>query len=242
MGINRIIYEAYRDEDGLMSYGLQFVNNSGVVTLDSELARLVVIEFGDYIPNSEGGLTSIINFSQPITTQEPPLIFARPTTEAGTAAISNVQVYGSPGGWTGFSIRTRSVQYLQPRGKWFAGAFRAKAVATYGMRLWDGAGNLLFDSGTPCAVFTSAFQNWTYRFNQQLTIGNSNFFSVANSFPESDYMLINNFGMNLTAGNNNGRLITSLWDFPNKTLYAVGTATANPNSFNLPALFARMVV
>ncbi|RZA30823.1 MAG: hypothetical protein EOP02_00230 [Proteobacteria bacterium] len=225
-----------------MSYGLQIVNNSGVVTLDSELARLVVLESGDYIPNNEGGLTSIVNFAQAVTTPEPPLIFARPTTEAGIAAISNVQIYGSAGNWTGFSIRSRGTKYLQPRGKWFSAAFRARAVATYGMRLWDGAGNILFDSGTPCAVFTSAFQNWTYRFTQQLDIGNSNFFSVANPFPESDYMLINNFGMNLVAGGGTGRLVTSLWDFTNKTLYAVGTTSANPNSFNLPALFARMVV
>ncbi|KGF63614.1 hypothetical protein [Pseudomonas lutea] len=225
-----------------MAYGLQFVNNSGVVTLDSEFARLVVIESGDYIPNSDGGLTSIVSFAQAITTPEPPLIFARPTTEAGTAAISSVQIYGTPGAWTGFSVRTRSVDYLQPRGKWFAAAFEARAVAAYGMRLWDGAGKLLFDTGTPCAVFTAAFQTWTYRFTQQLAIGNSNFFSVSNPFPESDYMLINNFGMSLVAGNNPGRLLTSLWDFPNKTLYAVTTSTANPNSMNLPALFARMVV
>lgn len=225
-----------------MSYGLQFINNSGLVTLDSEYARMVVLESGNYIPNSDGGLTSGVMFAQTVTTPEPPLIFVRPTSEAGTAAIATVALFGSPGAWTGFSVRTRSVNYLQPRGRWFTAAFRARATAAYGMRLWDGSANLLFDSGTPCAVFTAAFQNWTYQFTQQLTIGNSNFYAVPYAFPESDYMLINNYSMNLVAGAAAGRLISSLWDFPNKKLYAVTTATSNPTAINLPAVFARIVV
>ncbi|MFK3794708.1 hypothetical protein [Pseudomonas sp. NPDC088444] len=224
-----------------MSFGFQFVNNSNVVTLDSEFARMVVLESGNYVPNSDGGINAVVNFSRVIMSQEPPLIFARPTTENGISAISSVIIYGSPGAWTGFSIRSRSNNYLQPRGRWFTAAFKAQAVSTYGMQIWDGSANLLFDSGNPCAVFTVAYQNWTYAFTQTLDIGVSNFFTNPKPLNETDYMLINNYSMNVIGGSNSGSLISSLWDFPNGILYAVTTSSANSRGFYVPALFARLV-
>jgi hypothetical protein len=225
-----------------MTYGLQFTNTAGVITLDSEVARLSVMFTGVYSPNADSNLTAIVNFPAPITTQEPPLIFARPTTSAGTAAISSVVVFGSAGNWTGFQIRTRSVNYLQPNGKWFAAIFKSTPAAQYGLRMWDGAGQTVFDNGNQCAVFTRAFQNWTYAFSQQLDIGATNFFEVPFDFPEGEYMLINNFGMSMVGGNPTGRLLGCLWDFSNRKLYATTTSTSNPNTIYLPALFAKLVI
>jgi hypothetical protein len=223
-----------------MSYGLSFVNNNDVVVLDSEFARLVVVSSGTYWPNAEHGLGSIVAFPHVITTQEPPLIFARPDTSPGIAAIASVIIGGSPGAWTGFSLRTRSVHFLRPSGRWFAAVFQPTATAPYGLRLWDGGARLLFDSGTPCAVFSRAFANWQYVKSENLAIGYSNFYTVPFDFPENEYLMINNFSMNMVAGNNPGRMLSSLWDFNSRQLWAVTTSTSNPTAFYLPALFGKL--
>ncbi|WP_122559696.1 hypothetical protein [Pseudomonas viridiflava] len=222
-----------------MSFGLRFVNNSNVVTVDSEFARLTVLMSGTYAPNAESGLTAIVSFPSAINTQEPPLVFARPNTESGRAVISSVIMYGSPGNWTGFQIRTRSTEFLRPNGRWFAAAFKASRVASFGMRLFDAGGNVIFDSGTPCAIFTRAFQNWTFEFDQTLTIGSTNFYSVPFDFPENEYILINSFAMSMVGGNNPGRILGCMWDFSARKLYATATGTSNPTAFYLPALFAK---
>lgn len=223
-----------------MSFGLRFMNNSNVVTLDTEFARLTVLASGTYAPNAESGLTSIVTFPAAITTQEPPLVFARPTTQPGRAAISSVIISGSPGNWTGFQIRTRSTEFLQPNGKWFAAAFKAAPTARFGMKLFDASGSLIFDSGTPCAIFTRSFQNWTYVFNQKLNIGSTNFYTVPFNFPENEYILINSFSMNRIAGNSYGCILGCLWDFSAGVLYATSTGSSNPYAFYLPALFAKL--
>lgn len=224
-----------------MSFGLRFVNDSNVVTLDSEFARLAIAASGTYSPNAENGLTSIVTFPAAITTQEPPLIFARPNTSAsGRAVISSVIIYGSPGNWTGFQIRTRSTEFLQPNGRWFAGVFKSTPVAKFGMRLFNAQGGLIFDTGVPCAQFTRSFQNWTYEFNQQLTIGSTNFYSVPFDFPENEYIMINSFSMNMVAANTPGRVLSCMWDFSARKLYALTTGSSNPFAFYLPALFAKM--
>ena len=74
-----------------MSHGLTFNNNSDVVTLDSEFARLVIIHKGIYGP--AGG-----DFPSVVTSQEPPLIFVRPSA----GGFQWVSLKGSPGNWTGF--------------------------------------------------------------------------------------------------------------------------------------------
>lgn len=223
-----------------MTFGLRFMNNSNVVTLDSEFARLTIRESGTYAPNAESGLTSIVYFATPIETQEPPLVFARPRTEPGRAAINTVIMYGSPGNWTGFQVRTRSIHFNRPYGKWFVAVFKSKAVAKFGMRLFNAAGGVIFDSGTSCAIFTRAFQNWSYEFTEQLDIGSTNFYSVPFNFPENEYILINSFSMNMIAGNSPGRLLGCVWDFSAGKLYATTTSTSNPYAFYLPALFAKM--
>lgn len=144
-----------------MSYGLTFINNSNQVVIDSEFARLNVICNGRYAPTQESGLGSTTFFPRVITSAEPPLVFCRPDT-GGIAGLTAMQVIGSAGNWTGFYVRAYDINTAQPNGRYFAATFGAQPVATYGMRLWDGSSKLLFDSGTPTALFTRAFQNWVY--------------------------------------------------------------------------------
>jgi hypothetical protein len=153
-----------------------------------------------------------------------------------------VTIVGSAGNWTGFTLRTRNVNYAQPNGKWFAAAFQPRAEAPYGLRLWGEDAGLLFDSATPCAVFTRAFQTWTYVRTEQLDIGYTNIFRVTgpSAIPEDEYLMVNNFAMNMCAGNSPGRTLTSMWNFSTNELYVGTTSTANPVFMYLPALFAKM--
>lgn len=224
-----------------MAYGLEFKNNSDVVIIDSEFARLMVISSGRYAPTEEAGMGSTTYFARPVTSQEPPLVFVRPDTVAGIAGISKVRLIGSEGNWTGFYVRTYSNATAQPNGRYFVGAYAAQEVADYGMRLWDGAGKLLFDSGTPNASFTRSFQGWTYIKSDMTDQGlYRNYYSVPFDFPQNEYMLINTFGMSMTSGGVIPRQLYCTWDFTTNTLYAVTVAANNPFNFFLPAVFAKM--
>jgi hypothetical protein len=226
-----------------MAYGLEFRNNSNVVTIDSEFARLMVISSGRYAPTEEGGMGSTNYFARPVTSQEPPLVFVRPDTVAGVAGLSNMRLIGSAGNWTGFYVRAYSNATAQPNGRYFVAAFAAQAVAQYGMRLWDGSGKMLFDSGTPNASFTRAIQNWTYVKSDQSDQGlYRNYYSVPFNFPQDEFILINNFGMSMVSGGNIPRQLYCTWDFAVNTLYAITSAANNPFAFFLPAMFAKMAV
>ncbi len=226
----------------MASYGLTFVNNSNQVVIDSEFARLNVICSGRYAPTQESGLGSSTAFPRVITSQEPPLVFCRPDT-GGIAGLTAMQVIGSAGNWTGFYVRAYDVNTNQPNGRYFAATFGAQPVATYGMRLWDGSSKLLFDSGTPTALFTRAFQNWTYQRSDTSQTGSSrNYYTVPFNFPENEYLLINTFGMNMLTGSASGRLVKTLWDFNSGVLYAITDGFSNPFAFFMPAVFAKLAV
>jgi len=223
-----------------MSFGVQFQNNQNLVILDSEFSRLNVISKGELQQNFTN------YFERPATTQEPPLIFVK-FYDPGTGVYANgggCSPLGEPGNWTGFFFRPTFGQTptFAP-GKWFACQFGAQAVASYGMRLWDQTGKMLFDSGTPTALFTHSFQNWTYVTS---TLGDTgaytNFYTVPYDFSSDEYMLINNFGMKLIAGELNGRTVGTRWDFAANKLWAITVAFNNPYDFHLPALFAKLTV
>jgi hypothetical protein len=227
-----------------MSYGLEFTNNSNIVTLDSEYARLAIICSGRYSPTQESNLGSVTAFPAPITTQEPPLVFVRPDA-SGVPALTRCKILGSAGAWTGFYVRAQSNSYAQPNGQYFAAAFRASVSAEYGMRLWDGASTVIYDNGNPSALFTRAFQNWTFEKTvyDSATTNYFNYYKTLEAMPPAgEFLLLNTFSMNMVAGNNPGRLVASLWDFPNGVLRAMTTSTSNPTAFYMPALFAKKVV
>lgn len=226
-----------------MGYGLQFINNSNSVILDSEFARLTILGSGRYSPNQESGLGSVTNFPQTISSIEPPLVFVRPDTVAGgVAGICFMRVLGSPGAWTGFYVRAYDVNTLQPNGRWFAAAFISRPAASFGLRMWDASGTLIFDSGTQVAVFTRSFQNWSYV--KSVSSGGNifHYYRVDFNFPENEYVMINNFGMNMVAGNNPGRTLYMLWSFSEGVLYAVTASSSNPQPFYLPAIFAKLAI
>lgn len=224
-----------------MSFGLSFSNNQNTVVLDSEFSRLCIISTGRYWPTQESGRGSVTAFPRAVTSQEPPLVFIRPDTSGVMGAAGRMFLTGSPGNWTGFYVRTFSTKTAPPSGRYFVAAFAAQPVATYGMRLWDGQGKLLYDTGTPTALFTRSFANWTYiKSEQSDTTAYRNYYRVDFNFPENEYLMINSFGMGLLAGSIVGRTLFSLWDFAGGNMWAITEAFVNPLDFHLPAVFAKM--
>lgn len=224
-----------------MSYGVQFINNNDVVTLDSEFVRLMVISSGRYTPNQDGGMGSVTTFPVAVTSQEPPLVFVRPDTVNAIAGMCQVRLLGSAGNWTGFYMRAYSASIGSLNGRYFVAAFGAQPIAQYGVRLWGSTGQLLFDSGTPSATFTRAFQNWNYVKDDITDQGLRRiYYTVPFNFPQDEFMLLNTFGMSMTSGSGIPRALYCWWDFPNNTLYAITVAASNPFAFFLPAVFAKM--
>lgn len=225
-----------------MTYGLEFLNGSNLVVLDSVYARLCVISGGALAADP----VSTNYFSSPVNTQEPPLVFVRLRNPGGglVGQIGGFVPIGSPGNWTGFIVGSTYVDSRQTfaPGDWFACQFGGQAVADYGMRLWDEGSRVLFDSGTPTANFTRSAQNWTYAKSiQRQTTYYENYYTINFMFDNTEFQMINQFGMNLLSSDNVGRTIGSWWDWPENRLWAVTGAFGNPLDFHLPALFAKRV-
>ncbi|QRR31055.1 hypothetical protein ICJ33_06465 [Pseudomonas simiae] len=210
-----------------MSHGLTFNNNSDVVTLDSEFARLVVIHKGIYGP--AGG-----DFPSVITSQEPPLIFVRPST----GGFQWVSLKGSPGNWTGFINGASGGS-----GSFFVAAYESAPTAQYGLRLWDGDAKQLFDNGTPCAQFTDVVAGWAYGGASNPSVGRwiSTFYAAV-PLNTGNYMLINNIAMNIPGGSTFS-LLSCFWDYANNRVVAQlqNIGDFNGSSFFLPLMFAKPI-
>jgi hypothetical protein len=230
-----------------MSFGLQFTNTGGTVVLDSEFARMCVIDSGRFNNNGSGDQRSYNYFVRTVTTQEPPLVFVKldNPNNGWAAAVSGYIPLGSPGAWTGFSVGSAYVQSptIFAPGDWFACQFGGMPVAQYGLRIFDGYANVLFDSGTPSATFTRAAQNWVFeKIDQSSTTYLTRYYSTPFSFTSGEFQMVNQFGMHLINNDNVGRALGSWWDWPNNKLWAITGGFSNPIDFQVPALFAKKTV
>jgi len=189
----RILVMRFRPSGGAAgpsgSYGFLAINDYGYVQIDAETPRLSVLSSGTYQGTS---MKVTVSFPSPITTQEPPCVFIRPSTSSGTELYYAMSILGNPGGWTGFSISTRNVAYL-PSGKWFAAVFAPTASATYGLRIWDSSAVRVYDSGAAPAVVTNVVQSWTYIGAVSGTLAGHYYWRAPYSVAEDEYVMINPF-------------------------------------------------
>lgn len=213
------------------SFGLMFkAGDDDRVVLDSEFARLVVLYKGRYVGTEESGNSSSTYFPAPITTQEQPLVFIRPDSAAGIIGMSSLQIFGSPGNWTGFRVRIFNMYTIKPVGRWFVANFVAMPLATYGMRLRDAIGNVIFDSGTPSAQFVRSSNTWTYAGSGTTPTGLPiTYFNSQFDLSEDEYMLINNLSMGAVtiAAGTASRQIDVMWNYPSRILTLAMTAYQN---------------
>jgi hypothetical protein len=194
-----------------MSFGLTFTNNNDVVTLDSEFARLVVLHKGSW---TNGGGGAGVSFPSVITSSDPPLVFVRPSS---SCTMCFCLINGSPGAWTGFSFSGIAGQAYS--GTYFAAAFKASPVGTFGLRLWDGASKLLFDSSNPCAKFTKTITSWTYLGSSPTSQGASMLsWTAYTPLNTGEFMLINNIAMDVAGGTSRQGNQYAVWDYGNNRL------------------------
>lgn len=211
-----------------MSFGLTFTNNSDVVTLDSEFSRLVVLQSGNY---NGGGLA----FSPVITTQEPPLVFLRPNSNV---VIQYATISGSPGNWTGWS-------YIGGGdGKYFAAAFKSREVASFGLRIWNESSNIIFDNGTACAQFTQIVGTHGYSGSEATgQVGQyRSFFNSSAPFPNGDYIMINNMGMDIPGGTSRFGKLACTINLAGSISFAVtGVDNVISGPLYVPAVYAKQI-
>lgn len=217
-----------------MTYGVTFTNNNQVVTLDSEFARLVVLEQGSW---NGAGSGVYVPFSRTITSEEPPLVFVRPF-QSETLCFCVVQ--GSAGAWSGFSFR--GIVGQGTSGKWFAAAFKSTPTATYGFRIWDAGSKLLFDSGTPAAQFTRTIAGWVYLGSSSTGQGTSRLSWTANSpLNTGDFMLLNNIAMDVAGGTSRQGNMYAVWDYANNRLVIQVVGVDIQTTLYTPVVFAKPI-
>lgn len=217
-----------------MSFGMFYKNESAVTIIDSEFSRLVVLVKGSWSGTGSG---VYVPFPSTITTQEPPLIFVRPDQ---SNLFCFCLVRGSAGAWTGFSfVGTTGVS---TSGKWFAAAFKAEPTATYGMRLWDGAGKLIFDTGTPCAQFTRTITSWTYLGAVQTGQGLTRLsWTAPSSLSSGDYMLLNNIAMDVAGLTSRQGNMYAAWEYNNDRIVMMVVGVDISSTLYNSVVFAKSV-
>ncbi|NNB67686.1 hypothetical protein [Pseudomonas fluorescens] len=214
-----------------MSFGLSFTNSSDVVTLDSEYSRLVILYYARF---GEGGVMGAV-FKAPITSQEPPLIFAKPD---GNGVFQWVRLLGGPGNWTGFLNESPTTV-----GTYFLAVYESAPTATFGLRLWDGNSKLLFDNGTPCAQITRFITSWSLVSYVNPSPGRWIYtWNTDAPLSAGEYMLINNIAYDIPCNDTYGKLSCS-WSYQTNKVSAQvqNIGDLNPNSFFLSLIFAKPI-
>lgn len=227
------------------SYGLMFTAPpDNRVIIDSEFFRLMVLYTGRYIGTEENGNSSTTYFPAPITTQEQPLIFIRPDNASGIIGMANIEIYGGPGNWLGFRIRIFNMYTIKPVGRWFAGIFGGAPAAEYGARILGPGQKILFDTGTPAALFVRSANNWTYTGSGQTGQGQSiTYFQAPFTMAENEFVMINNMGVGVnTVGIENNRQISFMWNYPAGiiSVAAIGIPGYNASFMGITIVVARM--
>lgn len=174
-----------------MTYGFQSINDNAFVQIDSEAPRLCVLTKGSY-----SGTTNASGvFARAVTSQDPPIVFIRPNQTGAIQVPISVWFTGGPGNWTGFTMKASNVDSTLS-GQYFVAAWASMGTAAYGMRLWDGAGTLIYDSGAPAVVVTFAAGNWTYVGSEVLVVGRRYIWSINKALGVGEYISLNPFAMN----------------------------------------------
>lgn len=143
-------------------FGLEVINDSGVLQLSAESQYLAEHE-SDIFTFGSGVYSKNISFSQPVTSQYPPLIFVRIISASqGESSSYIARVLGSPGNWTGFNLRSGNTTQTTT-GEWIASTYQPlPSSQQFGMRVYGASGNLIFDFSRPILKYSRVISSWTY--------------------------------------------------------------------------------
>ena len=117
-------------------------------------------------------------YPEPVTTEEPPYIFATPNGQYNGGGIGGFVHKGGPGNWTGFelvfaydlyytAVMSKDSIVGQPTG-WTYHLCRYGAEpskANYGLRLWNSKNELTFDNGWKIVPFRNLLDKWVLESN-----------------------------------------------------------------------------
>lgn len=117
-------------------------------------------------------------YPEPVTTNEPPYIFATPNGQYDGGGIGGFVHKGGPGNWTGFelvfaydlyytAVMSKDIIVGHPTG-WTYHLCRYGAELsndTYGLRLWNSKNELTFDSGWKIVPFRNLLDKWVLESN-----------------------------------------------------------------------------
>lgn len=175
-----------------MSFGLFVRNNSNYIQIDSDSPRLCALYSGAYA--ASGSETAVVVFPSPIQTVEPPCIFIQNSAGQPDVLYGNMVITGSAGNWTGFYVQAANVTW-RPAGKWFAAVFASRSSSSFGLRMWDANGSIIYDSGATPVVVTKATNAWTFQGVVQLTVGQAYYYRAefVGAIASDEYFMINPF-------------------------------------------------
>jgi len=140
-----------------MQYGIRTSNGSAITQMDSESKVLTVAASGSYASVNSYEFT--ITYATPITTQQKPFIFLKPSGLGFTKLILHL---GGPGNWTGFYARDTG------SGKWMAGVFNSIVQPSqYDIRITDSSGSRLFSGSDNIIQLKGAPNSTNWVFNSE---------------------------------------------------------------------------
>ena len=174
-----------------MSFGLRVLNDSDYLQIDSDLPRLCALYNGTYA--ASGSDSATITFPNPITTVEPPCVFIRNSPSQPNVLYRETRINGSSGNWRGFTIKASNVTY-RPAGKWFVAIFGSIITNTsFGLRLFDESGSIIYDSGATPVIVTKASNTWSYVGTTQIGAANAYYYrsGAIGAIEEDEYYMIN---------------------------------------------------
>lgn len=145
-----------------------------------------------------------ITFPAPVRTPEPPCVFIRNSPSQPQVLYNGMTVLGGPGAWTGFRLDATGNIGFRPAGKWFAAVFASRSASAWGLRMWDGEGVIIYDSGAAPVLFTKATNAWAFEgWGNWTDIGSAYYWRSAITGPiaTDEYFMINPFSRGILAPN-----------------------------------------
>ena len=222
-----------------MSFGFKSINDSSYVQIDADSPRLCYLEKGSY---GGSNFTATVSFAQAVTTVEPPMVFIRPSESSNTELYRSFTLLGSSGNWTGFQVTAQNINY-QPTGLWFVAVFASRGASSYGMRLFQADGSMIYDSSAAAVIVTAVFPTWTYVGAVQLTIGQTYKWTCGRGLAAGEYLMVNDFSSCCQGeGGSSGSCAVSCSYSTDQTFMWSTSTTAWTNQGERPLLMAKLTL
>lgn len=155
--------------------------------IDDANGLMHLTEMGTYTPNSSSG-DVVINFQSPCPSIPPPMVFLR---SGNRGLCSQLYFVGSAGNWTGCRFKTYYASATQ--GSYFLGVLSPNLSGEqWGMRIRNGAGQLMYDSGLGYAQLTARLPGNTWTYQGKTRIGSTYYWNYTIANPDKNaYVLVN---------------------------------------------------